>query len=236
MGASWQTPEQKSFIEDHLHSFTQHSTAGTAKAIFWPEFIDKWFEKWPLPDPVPELVEKAGSVEKAVKVDHIKKVEVSTVCIPASLDRTHLIPQQLKRVFKAAANDDATGGRRNLRLEGPVSRKLSEVQAYMTLYYDTRIRPTVVERWAEARLPNMDFSGGSPEIPEDQIAPEDSSLLKDQKIPLCFKTDVARELYEAEEEEIKAAVRSKRDPDVPVVTVHNAPEEIRQELVREYRK
>ena len=28
----------------------------------------------------------------------------------------------------------------------------------MSLYYDTRIRPIVVKEWAEAEIPNMDFS------------------------------------------------------------------------------
>lgn len=144
--------------------------------------------------------------------------------------------QQLKRIFKAAALDDATGGRRNLHLENAPPRKRSEVQAYMALYYDTRIRSTVVKRWADAGIPNMDFSGGLEEIPEDQIDPDDSSLMKDIKIPLCFKNLVAQELFDKEEEEIKAAVRSKRDADVVIKTVYNTDEEARSELVREYQK
>jgi len=107
----------------------------------------------------------------------------------------------------------------------------------MALYYDTRIRQTVVKRWAEARIPNMDFSGGLAEIPEDQVDPEDSSLLKDTKIPLCYKNHVARELYDAEEEEIKMAVRSKRDADSSIKTVYDvADDEERLELLREYQK
>lgn len=52
----------------------------------------------------------------------------------------------------------------------------------------------------------MDFSGSSAEVPEDEVDPEDSSLFKDTKIPICFKNHVAQELYDAEEEEIKAEV------------------------------
>ena len=89
----------------------------------------------------------------------------------------------------------------------------------MSLYYDERIRTTVVKEWDEAGLPDMDFSGAYPEPPESEVDPEDSHLLKDIKIPLCFKNSVARRLYEAEEEEIKTAVRSKRDEEVQVKTL-----------------
>ena len=106
----------------------------------------------------------------------------------------------------------------------------------MTLYYDTRIRATVVKEWNEANLPNMEFSGVYPEPPENQIDPEDSHLFKDIKIPLCFKNNVAQRLYEAEEEEIKNAVRSKRGEEVLIKTVYDADSEERLELVRDYQK
>jgi len=105
----------------------------------------------------------------------------------------------------------------------------------MALYYDTRIRPTVVKEWGEANLPNMDFSRS--EVPEEQVEPEDSHLFKDTRIPICFKNDIARRLYEAEEEVIKAAVRSKREEDLLIKTVYNiGNEEARMELVRKYQK
>ena len=106
---------------------------------------------------------------------------------------------------------------------------------YMSLYYDTRIRPTVVKEWGEVNLPNMDFS--RPEVPEEQVDPEDSHLFKDTKIPLCFKNNVAQRLYEAEEEAIKAIVRSKRENDLLIKTVYNVSgEEEQLELVREYQR
>lgn len=104
----------------------------------------------------------------------------------------------------------------------------------MSLYYDTRIRPVVVKRWAEANLPNMDFS--RKEVPEEEVDPEDSSLFKDTKIPLFFKNLVAQQLYDAEDDAIKEVVRSQRDAVSLVKTVHNTDEEGRLELVREYQK
>jgi hypothetical protein len=104
----------------------------------------------------------------------------------------------------------------------------------MSLYYDTRIRPTVVKEWAEASIPNMDFSRS--ELPEEQVDPEDSHLFKDTKIPLCFKNNVAQRLYEVEEKDIKDAVRSKREEDLLIKNVRNISEEERLELVQEYQK
>ena len=147
--------------------------------------------------------------------------------------------QQVKRVLKSGAVDDAAGGRRNLHLEDAPPRMRSEVQAYMSLYYDTRIRSAVVKRWAETRISNMDFSGGAEEIPEDQIDPEDSSLLKDLAVPLFFKNLVARELYVQEEESIKDTVQSKlkADSKLLIKTVYNTTdEEARSELLQEYQR
>ena len=140
----------------------------------------------------------------------------------------------MKRVFKSALEDVATGGRRKLKLEGGAPRKRTEVQVYMTLYYDTRIRPVVVKEWAEANIPNMDFSRS--EVSEDQVDPEDSHLLKDTKIPLCFKNNVAQRLFKDEEEDIKEVVRLTRDADTLIKNVHTASEEERRELVREYHR
>ena len=104
----------------------------------------------------------------------------------------------------------------------------------MSMFYDDRIREVVKERWAKANLPSIDFSRSH--IPEDQVDSEDSSLLKDTKIPLHFKNLVAQELYEAEEEDIKKSVRSKRDAAMFDATVYNTSGEERVELVRAYQK
>lgn len=77
MGVTWQTPDQKLFIEESLPGFVQHFTAGTVKAIFWPEFFEEWFVRWPLPEPTPDLIEKKGNVEKATKAARKKQVDVS---------------------------------------------------------------------------------------------------------------------------------------------------------------
>lgn len=102
----------------------------------------------------------------------------------------------------------------------------------MSLFYDERIRQVVVERWAATNLP--DFKGS--DIPENQVDPEDSALLKDTRIPLHFKNAVAQALYDAEEEEIKEQVRSKRDEDLYASNIRNVSDEKRVELVRAYQR
>ena len=141
--------------------------------------------------------------------------------------------QQIKRAFGPARDDSATGGRRNLRLDDHLPRKRSELQVYMALYYEDRIRETVVERWAGVGATGLNFSAS--EEPAE-IDPEDSSLLRDTKIPLCFKNQIAKELYDAEEEEIKELVRYRRTSEAKVNTVYNTNKRERSELVRDYQR
>ena len=133
-------------------------------------------------------------------------------------------------------DDHALGGRRNLRLDDHIPRKRSELQVYMSLYYNDRIRQTVIDRWAKTGVTGMDFSRSEVQVPEDEISPEDSSLLWDTKIPLCFKNQIAKELYDAEEDGIKETVRSKRESEMEVKTVYDASEEDRLELVQGYQR
>jgi hypothetical protein len=233
MGASWQTPDQKTFIAEHLSSYIEHSSGETLKTLFWPNFLDKWFEAWPVPEPPAELAEGGENAQGATKGERAKKTAVSTVHL-LLVNLNSQFAQQLKRVFKSLSDDVAVGGRRALNLQASCRRR-SEVRLYMTLYYDTRIRPTVVKEWDEAELTNMNFSS-HPEIPEDQVDSEDSHLLKDIRIPLCFKNNVAQRLYEAEEEVIKEIVRSKREEELLVKTPYNTRGEERQELIQEYQK
>jgi len=74
MGGSWQTAEQKLFIEEHLSSYVQHSADETLKTTFWPNFFDKWFKAWPLPESSPN---EGGDVQQATKSERKKKIGVS---------------------------------------------------------------------------------------------------------------------------------------------------------------
>lgn len=104
----------------------------------------------------------------------------------------------------------------------------------MSMFYDERIRAVVNQEWAERDFSAINYRGS--DIPEDQVDPEDSALLKDTKIPLVFKVAVAQKLYENEDEEVKERVRSKRNADLFSINIHDASDEDRAELVRAYQK
>ena len=127
------------------------------------------------------------------------------------------------------------GGWQTLSLETGYQKR-TEVQVYMSLYYDMQIWSTVVKEWNQVNIPNMDFSGSQPEILKNQVDPEDSHLFKDTKIPLFFKNSVAQQLYEAEEDEIKEKVWLKCEGNILIRTVYNLDEKEWLELVQEYQK
>ena len=110
----------------------------------------------------------------------------------------------------------------------------------MSLYYDTRIRDVVVKEWAESKIQYM---GGRPQTStatEDTATDTDrddaSYIFKDMPIPLSFRNNIARKLYEKEDEAIIASVKLKRKEDLLKKTVYTANEEDRLELVRDYKK
>ena len=195
----------------------------------------EWFKRWPLSEPPANFVAKQGSVEKAQKLWRSKKVEVSIVRRRLVWTRTYS-QQQLKRVFKSRGAENTTAGVRSLHLEDGAPRKKSEVQMYMILYYDTRIRETVVKRWAEDRVPSLEYRVEL-DIPEDEVEPCESYNMKDQKIPITYKNAIAQELYEAESEMIKMEVRSQREAWYEGSrTVRTDDEDQREILVREYQR
>jgi len=89
MGMSWQTTEQKTFIDGYLPSYNEHLAAGTTKADFWPDFVVEWFKSWPLPEPTPEAIQKEGNLEKAKSAGRNKRIGVSTICVLIASAWTH---------------------------------------------------------------------------------------------------------------------------------------------------
>jgi len=76
MGVTWQTADQKTFIEEYYSSYSKHSADGTLKTVFWPGFLDKWFKAWPIPEPPPDV---EGGVQTAAKTERKRKIGVSTI-------------------------------------------------------------------------------------------------------------------------------------------------------------
>jgi hypothetical protein len=107
---------------------------------------------------------------------------------------------------------------------------------YMILYYDTRIREVVVKCWAEDQVECMEF-GAEANVPENDIDPQDSFILKDLRIPIAYKTAIAQKLYAAESEVIKAEVRTQREAWQPGgKTVRTNDEDEQRALVEEIQR
>jgi hypothetical protein len=94
MGNTWQTQEQKDFIDVHLAIYAKSNDGGTLNTV-WPRILEKWFNQWPLDDPPAEVVEKEGSAEKAEKVWRAKRVEVSTNQQHIATAQTYLLNSRL---------------------------------------------------------------------------------------------------------------------------------------------
>lgn len=105
----------------------------------------------------------------------------------------------------------------------------------MSLYYDSRIRKVVVERWARERIPQLE-SNLTLEIPEEDVSPEESAIFKDVKIPISYKNAVAQELWETEDEAVKLHVRSQRETEIAPRTVYNTGGDERLGILNQYIK
>jgi len=89
---------------------------------------------------------------------------------------------------------------------GPPKKKAA-LQAYVKYYWESKVKQAVLDRWAPT--PETDLFGEI-ENGEDQVAWE-AMMPMEKNIPLWFRMEVARKLYERESEEIKAEVDRRRE-------------------------
>jgi len=99
------------------------------------------------------------------------------------------------------------GSAAGLNLTAGPPKKKAPVQMYVKRYWDTKVKPEVIKLWAPT--PETDLFG---EIDngEDQVAWEAMTPME-RNIPLWFKMQVGRKLYEAESDEVKAEIDRLRD-------------------------
>ena len=89
---------------------------------------------------------------------------------------------------------------------GPPKKKAA-VQTYVKHYWDTKIKEEVIKQWAPT--PETDLFDEN-DIGEDQVAWEALTPME-KNIPLWFRMEIGRKLYEAESSEIKAEVDRLRE-------------------------
>ena len=125
------------------------------------------------------------------------------------------------------------GSSAKLNLTAGPPKKKAALQAYVKYFWESKIRQAVVDRWAPT--PETDLFGEI-ENGEDQVAWEAMTPME-KNIPLWFRMEVGRKLYEAEPEEVKAEVdrlreQEKQDATTTLTTSFRTDEERLQVMKR----
>ena len=84
---------------------------------------------------------------------------------------------------------------------------MAALQTYVKHYWAAKVKQEVINRWAPT--PETDLFDET-DIGEDQVAWEALTPME-KNIPLWFRMDVGRELYEAESDKIKAEINRLRE-------------------------
>ena len=109
------------------------------------------------------------------------------------------------------------GSSASLNLTGGPPKRKAAVQTYVKHYWESKIKQEVINRWAPT--PETDLFDES-DIGEDQVAWEALTPME-KNIPLWFRMDVGRKLYEAESDEVKAEINRFRDQEKEDAVVAN---------------
>jgi len=99
------------------------------------------------------------------------------------------------------------GSSATLNLTTGPPRKKAALQTYVGYYWESKIKQAVINLWAPT--PETDLFGEI-ENGEDQVAWEAMTPME-KNIPLWFRMEVGRKLYEAESEEVKAEIDRRRE-------------------------
>ena len=60
----WTTPDQEEWLKSRLAGFSDAQVNKITTKEFFPVVFKEWRKSWPTPDPSPEEITDAGSVEK----------------------------------------------------------------------------------------------------------------------------------------------------------------------------
>ena len=99
------------------------------------------------------------------------------------------------------------GSSANLNLTAGPPKKMAALQTYVKHYWAAKVKQEVINKWAPT--PETDLFDET-DIGEDQVAWEELTPME-KNIPLWFRMDVGRELYEAESDEVKAEIDRLRE-------------------------
>jgi hypothetical protein len=111
------------------------------------------------------------------------------------------------------------GSSASLNLTAAKPKKKAAVQTYVKYYWDVKVKQEVINQWAPT--PETDLFGET-DIGEDQV-PWEALTPMEKNIPLWFRMDVGRRLYEAESDEVKAEVDRLREQEKEVAVAARTP-------------
>ena len=99
------------------------------------------------------------------------------------------------------------GSSTKLNLTAGPPKKKAAVQTYVKHYWEIKVKQEVINKWAPT--PETDLFDET-DLGEDQVAWEALTPME-KNIPLWFRMDIGRKLYEAESDEVKAEVDRLRE-------------------------
>ena len=99
------------------------------------------------------------------------------------------------------------GSSAGLNLTMGLPKKKAAVQTYVKHFWEAKVKQEVINNWAPT--PETDLFDEI-DIGEDQVAWEALTPME-KNIPLWFRMDIGRKLYEAESDEVKAEIDRLRD-------------------------
>lgn len=99
------------------------------------------------------------------------------------------------------------GSSANLNLTAGQPKKKAPVQTYVKHYWNSKVKQEVIKQWAPT--PETDLFDEN-DIGEDQVGWEALTPME-KNIPLWFRMEIGRKLYEAESDEVKMEVDRLRE-------------------------
>jgi hypothetical protein len=191
--------------------FLEHHDTKSLGRLF-PRLYEEYFASWPPAFPTAMEVETAGG-STSVATAEIRKAEerVRDFEFPNGLRSNQSDDQRIYRwMFNRLRTKHGVTGRGSSahpNLTAGPPKKKAAVQTYVKHYWESKVRQVVIDRWAPT--PETDLFDEA-DIGEDQVAWEELTPME-KNIPLWFRMQIGRELYEAESDEVKAKVDRLRE-------------------------
>ena len=107
------------------------------------------------------------------------------------------------------------GSSANLNLTAGLPKLMAPVQTYVKHYWNTKVKQEVIKQWAPT--PETDLFDEN-DIGEDQVGWEALTPME-KNIPLWFRMEIGRKLYEDESDEVKAEVDRLREQEKEVAVL-----------------